>query len=319
MKKIAIVFFFLFSLLFFYFLWIFTAQAPKKEVAVYKGIWFPVLSIVPVAHPVSFNLNKLKDVGVNTVSFPVAYFVDKEGNIFTFFWVKPITKFQIKRLHKHGFKVMLTNLVLEKFKGPSPLPSEILEKQIFWENLEKIVIKNAKLAQDYKVEIYAPLNEPESLFQKKPEKAWEWAREILPQIKGVYHGKVAWKGDFSAQLENENFDFEKANFRGYDILGFSICLRMEPEKYGDYVSKVIKTMKEINARSNTLLFVSEFGAWEKPWNENPQNVKFAYEKVLQLARENNLKGFFALEESFASKNPFSVFESVLKKYYANSN
>ena len=300
-----------------YFVWIFTAKPPKGEVTVYKGLWLPLLGTFPIAHPVSFNLNKIKSTGVSIISFGPLLTVDKDGRVSTLFWQRYLTIFQIKRLHRKGLRVMLTNEIVESMGEPKPLSKEILENPDFWANLNRLIVENAKLAEKYGVEIYAPLNEPEVKFQNEPNRAWEWAQEILPQIKEVYHGKIAWKGDLSAQIDNPNFNLSKANFSGYDIVGFSISLRIPPEEYRDYVDRVIETLKPIAQRYEATLMVTEFGAWDDPWNENITNVRFAYETVLGEGHKNNLKGFFALEgPSIVTNDPtFSDFEKVLRKWY----
>jgi len=320
MKKKILIILIIGAILFFassYLIWILTAKPPVGEVATYKGLWMPVISVIPLMHPISFNLEKLKNDGVNILSFGPIFLVNKKGKISNFLWSRHLVIFQIKRLHRAGFKVMLANEVMEKIGVPGFLPLETLNNPDFWINLNKIVVENAKVAEKYGVELYAPLNEPEVKFHEKPERIYQWAQEILPQIKEVYHGKIVWKGapDLPDQPERAAiYDPNKMNFSGYDYLGFSTGLCDTPEKYQERVERLINFLKPIAERSKTELIVTEFGAWDKPWNQDPENVRRAYEIVLEEGYKNNLKGFFALDGPRGQPN-FSVFESVLKKWY----
>jgi len=148
-------------------LYLYSGSPPETEVQVYKGAWCAFIS--------PNLLVGLKDIGVNTVQIGGA------SKAFEMPDVKELVVANIQTAHRNGLKVFLT-------LSGSVSGSKTKEK-ITLEALNSRIIEYAKIAERYKVEFFAPLNEPEFTSKypleenKDPEK---WMREVLPQIREAY-------------------------------------------------------------------------------------------------------------------------------------
>jgi hypothetical protein len=105
--------------------------------------------------------------------------------------------FYLQALKKAGFRIILIpnpmhpNLDMGKgYEWDEPnLKAAYHRSYELLEKLNPVVIKWARIAQEYQVDGFAPLNEPYKLVWDYND-ASKWLQEILPQIKRVYNGKV---------------------------------------------------------------------------------------------------------------------------------
>ena len=148
-------------------LYLYSGSPPETEAQVTKGAWCVFISPNLLAG--------LKDIGVNTVQIGGA------ADPFEFPAVKELVVANIQTAHRNGLKVFLT-------LSPSVSMSPTKKKKSL-EALNLRIIEYAKIAEEYQVEFFAPLNEPEftNYYPLEenidPEK---WVQEILPQIKEAY-------------------------------------------------------------------------------------------------------------------------------------
>lgn len=301
---------------------------PSTEVEVYKGIWLPTILAQDPSHLAS-NIQKLKDVGVNTVFLQGA---NPQAELFfqgappeeleklkEFLLIeKELMIDNIQTAHRNGLKVALT-------LGSKPAPK--LEK-IDVEAWNSKIIEYAKLAEEYDVELFAPLNEPGCIFE---EKVGEWRQEILPRIKEVYHGEVIWKGGnwglpdkiLSEEFLKELSEGPPGDFSGYDYIGFACMLWPEGqtlEEYSEYVENVLKYAPALAEKDNCKgVMVVEFGVLEGgPWSE--EEIARAHEIVLEKAK-GKVVGFFVgdfLEVEIpgvAFRKEALKTEEVIRKWY----
>jgi hypothetical protein len=105
--------------------------------------------------------------------------------------------FYLQALKKAGFRIILipnpmhANLDMGKGYAWDESDNNIayLRNYELIKKFDPVVIKWAKIAQEYRVDGFAPLNEPYNLIRDYRD-ASKWLQEILPQIKKVYTGKV---------------------------------------------------------------------------------------------------------------------------------
>ncbi len=158
-----------------------------------RGAW---ASRIDEARSYLMNAAKLRGAGFDTVMLGVDIVFDPEtgepkslgDDVFIFY---------LQALKKAGFRVVLV---------PNPMhPNLDMGKGYEWDEPDKnagynrsyellkrcspVVIKWAKIAQEYQVDSFAPLNEPYKLVWDYND-ASRWLQEILPQIKQVYSGKI---------------------------------------------------------------------------------------------------------------------------------
>ena len=280
--------------------------APKE---VYKGVW--LFGLPP--NWLASNVQKMKDIGINTVFIEVIIFeVDgnRVGGIDTSHTVA-----DIQAAHENGLKVALTT-------GFAPKPKW---EEIDVEELNSRIIELAELAEEYNVELFAPLNEP-------PGNTGNWRQEILHRIKEVYHGEIVWKGAGSGlpdKTPSEEFFKEVSeqppgDFVGYDYIGFSSMYMpreiLEPEEqiqladqltlegYSQYVEGALDYVLAQAERDGVKgVMITEFGVLavfeQGTWDE--EEVARAYEIVLEKGK-GKVAGFIAfnfLEIELSGKVP----------------
>ena len=276
--------------------------APKE---IYKGVW--LFGLPP--NWLASNTQKMKDIGINTVFLEVIIFeVDgnRVGGIDTSHTVA-----DIQAAHENGLKVALTT-------GFAPKPKW---EEIDVEELNSRIIELAELAEEYNVELFAPLNEP-------PGNTGNWRQEILHRIKEVYHGEVVWKGAGPGPSDKATIseipEQPPGDFVGYDYIGFSSMYMpeefLEPEElsqyadrltlegYSEYFEGVLDYALAQAERDGVKgVIITEFGVMHVfdrgTWNE--EEVARAYEIVLEKGK-GKVAGFIAfnfLEIELSGKVP----------------
>ena len=276
--------------------------APSTEVQIYKGIWTPTL-LTDDPNKLASDMQKLKDIGVNTVFFqggppqaehclegrdPDSELVKKMKQILPI--QKELMITNIQTAHRNGLKVALT---MAKCMPKS--------KEISLEAWNSKVIEYAKLAEEYEVEFFAPMNEPEALFG--PSASATWGQDILPRIKEVYHGKIIWKGASIGDIHPPPMpEPAPTNYSGYDYIGFSTGLGSGArtlEEFSRGVDYSLDTFLSFAERDNcTGVMITEFYGklpyiWERDaWSEEKEAR--AHEIVLEKGKDK-VVGFFALD------------------------
>jgi len=232
-------------------------EKTEEEIYIYKGIWLPGL---PPIGWLTSNIPKMKELGMNTVFLSVG-FLEEEDNRLAGIDISHIVE-DIQIAHGNGLKVALTT----GFKPPYPkLEDSDLEV------LNSKIIEVAELAEEYDVELFAPLNEPGAILEEKTE---EWRQEILLMIKEVYHGEIVWKGcgpggePRSEEFLKELSEGPPGDYVGYDYIGFTTLFvpseGLTLEEYSQYVDNAIKYRLAQAERDNCKgVMFTEFGMGDR--------------------------------------------------------
>jgi hypothetical protein len=192
-------------------------EKKEEEVYIYKGFWMPGINEGWLAS----HMQEMKNMGVNTVSLAVGFYFDDNKQIS----MDTSHIFEdIQVAHENGMKVML---------NPNFYPFPKLE-DLDVEELNSKIVEVAELAEEYDVELFAPLNEPENIFHPN---TGEWRQDILPKVKEVYHGDIFYSGGGVGLPDKEAIakipEQPPGDFVGYDYIGvtflFSISEYLEPE------------------------------------------------------------------------------------------
>lgn len=297
-------------------------QQPQQVEVKYKGIWMPTL-IFQDPNYLASNIQKLKDIGINTI-FIVGtppqseQWLEKAKAVFppelaerieeTLPSEKEIIIDNIQTAHRNGLKVGLT--IVHPPPEMEDLDVELLNSKI---------IEYARLAEEYDVELFAPMGEPEMIFHPN---TGEWRQEILPRVKEVYHGEIVWEGTgpgLSDKALPEEFFKEiseqpPGDFSGYDYIGFSTMLQPEGialEDYPQYIDNVLKYKLAQAERDNCKgIIITEFGVLRGgPWNE--EEIARAHEIVLEKGK-GKIVGFFANSDFLGENLPGWLIEEDLK-------
>ena len=219
---------------------------------VIKGLWEP--------SSIHFNkalrdADRLKEIGVNTVCVSVEYEFDDDGNYYLAGDERTLISNIIKAKRK-GFAVLVApNFVTPSFMEREKLPVNMEE---FIRISHEIAIKWANISEQYGVEFFAPQNEFDvmaSRFVNSNEERFNltaaWHREILPDIRKVFHGKLI------AKLADASPDM---NLSGYDLIGITVFHgNLDLEEFRKEVKEEYRAAANSARISNARWMVSE--AW----------------------------------------------------------
>ncbi|NQU82716.1 MAG: hypothetical protein HQ539_02085 [Parcubacteria group bacterium] len=307
-------------------------QAGKKEaeeeIFIYKGVWDPILGLEDENYLAS-NVQKLKSLGMNTIfisalpPFAEPEF-EKIEEVFSPELLERLKEViptekellidNIQTAHRNGMKVALT-------VGDPPV-----EENVDLEALNSRIIEVAKLAEEYDVELFTPLNEPEKFIKKN---LGAWRQEILHKVKEVYYGEIAWNGAFPGFPDKESIsktaEQPPGDFAGYDYIGFGMILMSTQtlEEFSERVEGALDFMLATAERDGCKgVIITEFGvSMNGHWSE--EEVARAYEIVLEKgSKHDKVFGFFAFRFNFFEVDLPGLFikenlktQEVVKKYF----
>ena len=274
----------------------------EREVEVeYKGIWMSTL-LFRDPNYLDSNAQRLKDMGINTIylsafpPYPEASFENLKGTfapeiVEMFRELIPIGKEliidNIQTAHRHGLKVALTVIT------PSILEEEDVEE------LNSQIIEYARLAEEYDVELFAPMAEPPNTI-----KTGSWRQEILSRIKEVYNGEIFWSAAGPGLPNEEQMsqisEQPPGDFVGYDYIGFSTLFFpseiLNPEErlqfdymltledYSQYVEGAIDYMSIVAERDGVKgVIITEFGVIG--------TIAMSESSILSLSEEEMARAF----------------------------
>jgi len=237
-----------------------TITSSNNTVAKYKGLWLPFLREVRI----SLNdIENLKKDGVNIVSIGIK--ICQSNNIISECENESEIKNSIEEFHRNGIH---TFLVL----NPAHPDSGIKKTRNFLPSLTPLVLKWARIAEDYGVWMFAPLNEPQLIAQDRD--VSEWAQSILPEIRRIYSGKIGFR------VHGVNETASLYNLTGYDYVIFSGLaatqdIKEHPEWLANLVSETLNKVETAYPGQKHIAF--DIGAFTGPdyyWWEPvaPENV-----------------------------------------------
>lgn len=165
---------------------------PPKITGKIKGYWS---SEGPKVFQELNDIDEMKSIGINTVTFSPALTHSEEGSVKDFPGNETFVKKTINKAHQGGLRVWLETTPMN-MGAVSP---RVKNQELFTRDMTKMALKYAKIAQEYKVEYFAPIVEPGHHLDDAV--ADQWLQELLPQLRAVYSGPIAWKKQ-ATDLEN---------------------------------------------------------------------------------------------------------------------
>ncbi len=239
-------------------------------------------------------LSKAKNVGANYLLVRAFYDGDENGNLIgNDEEAMSRLRGAVADAHNHKIKIFLTPYIESAEFWP--------ERR--WELSDEVwteaVLKWARFAEENNVEMFAPGFEMGLIFKK--EDAREWFKAILPQIREVYNGKVA----FAEIPWGEQWDYIDGGnaFAGYDCAGITIFpwnnydgtsdIRSF-DVFRDFVKGRARRLDEIAEKYNTdCRFVATLGMdfWYGEMPE-PDIRAEGYEIALGILKGHDITGVF---------------------------
>jgi hypothetical protein len=269
---------------------------------------------------------KAKNIGANYLLIRVFYNGSEEGGLIgNDTEAELYLKEAVSMAHGHGIKILLTPYVESRdyWVKKSTLPEEV------WTHT---VLKWAKFAEENNVEMFAPGVEMSLILDEV--KVGKWFKEILPEIRRVYSGKV---------ITAEHYDIERwkildehNSFAGYDCIGLTIFPRKEYdgvsdirsfEDYREYVEDEARTMDMLSEKYNIeckLAVPLGLDYWKGSYPKNPLPdatiIAEATDMGLDILKEHNFTGVFI--SHWASEpdhfGDSKEVENMLKKRWINT-
>jgi len=210
---------------------------------------------------ICFN-NELKELGINTYFVIAEYELGNDG----------IQQFLLKLPEDVAKRALIHRIIMAKKEGYSVIvvpdyPSlfsigkqnydiDVLEPQ-----LEEVALEWAKVAEEYQVEYFAPINEYEHLMFSNGydlndicSRTNAFYERITPKLREIYKGKVVYKFGNLGPWDN----FNSISTNGADLFGFGNAYAGSPEDVGSDVRNMVKKADEISSRDGVPWFISEF-------------------------------------------------------------
>lgn len=293
---------------------------PKDKISVYKGFWMPRISYSgkylnktePSPEPMD-NITLLKQVDANLVLVGLDIYIDKNGNVSTSYPEKLIhqrVNSLVQQYYPNGIRLglvpmchysreqIIMGIIPDKNKVPTgPAPSispDLLNNPHYLDNYNNYVGNLAGIAEQYSMEMFSPMNEPDLILGSNY--ASKWGQDILPGVKQNYHGKILYK----AALKNYS---ENLDTRGYDIIGVTTSplswtgSGVSLENYQGDLSRRVKIIKKWADRDNVseVMFGEVFGP---SGSFSDEDMATATGKIFQTGRDYQIHGYV-----FTDPNP----------------
>jgi len=181
-------------------------KSPTFNISKYTGIWMPFLRETRIALG---DIDNLRLDGINIVAIGIKICQDEANNNFYVCEDENEIMNSINEFHKNGIK---TFLILNPANPDSKINPHSPEKKgiALLDKLTPIVLNWSEIAEEYGVEMFCPLNEPQILAYKNDNDVSAWAKDILPKIRRRYNGKLV----FEVQGAKDHL----YNLTGYDYV-----------------------------------------------------------------------------------------------------
>ncbi|MHA2063831.1 MAG: glycoside hydrolase family 113 [Candidatus Thorarchaeota archaeon] len=167
------------------------------------------------------DVARMKDIGINTITFSPALSHTQEGTVTEEPGTEAYIKNAINKVHAAGFRVFLETTPM----NAGNVAPKVTDVDLFQRTLKEFVIKYATIAEEYNVEYFAPIVEP--VHHMSVEEADEWLQEILPDIKAVYSGPVAWKKQEMHIANAKEWDQDHIMTLGFKLDSFSMQMNLK--------------------------------------------------------------------------------------------
>jgi len=142
--------------------------------------------------------------------------------------------------------------------------------------LKRVALEMAELAQEYKVEYLAPVNEYEHLLYSNGYSLDEikeyfnnFYNNLIPEIREIYDGRIIIKCGNLGKWEN----FSRLSFEKADMFGVGNAYAAQKGEVAEDIKEMCQASDEISARDNLPWFISEFLVF------NPEGQKEMFGKV----------------------------------------
>lgn len=192
--------------------------------------------------------------------------------------------------------------------------------------LKRVALDEAKIAEEYGAEYFAPVNEYNHLLisngytmDEVVEHEKTFYGDLLPKVRQIYHGKIAIKNG----AVNDWNNFKRESMKGVDIFGVGTVFTGIRTK--ENMSPMIEAANTVSARDNVPWFVSEFVVFRPTDQEHWLGViqstapmENTYKEALDLFEKEakGAIGFSFMSWTGVGRIRGNSADSVLKDFYS---
>jgi len=282
-----------------------------------KGFWMPALASRPIGGRQAHSVDEpetIKEFHANLAAFAASLQYNDQGEIDSVLFERglPTVRSLIEEYHLNNISVFLT---IEPAMGrgePGLIPESISRNDEFILQYDSCLEKLVALAEEEKVEYFAPMNEPDRKLGS--EIADIWSRRMLPIVQKVFTGRIVYKGALSQVFQ----DGKKPAFSGYSYVGLSSSpWNSNMEEYRQSVSEGLQTFLEWSKEDNFEPMITEFGIWGSGQNIPEEKKAEALAIVFEEGRKNGIKTFIVFDSPSGAYTQIkgTVLEQEVKKYF----
>jgi hypothetical protein len=168
--------------------------APTNVEERIQGFWES--GYAPIDQIMEKDIGKMKEVGINTIAIVPQMQSKVSGRVVEGQTTEQGVKRTINMAHENGMRVFLD--IAPTFEGFEFSP---VNPVTYLKNVQKVIIKYAKIAEEFGVEYFSPLNGSSVKIEGK--QMDEFMKDILPEVKKHYSGKVVYKKQPSTSFSSE--------------------------------------------------------------------------------------------------------------------
>lgn len=164
---------------------------------------------------------------------------------------------QIMRAREFGFKIYLV-IYPVRIVSHESYGAGLQNTEKVLQGIEEIALKWAKIAEQYEIEMFSPVNE--LFLWVGVQEANEWHENILPKLKKIYSGNLVPRGlqfyqfdplsEKPFELKNTEFDFSGWDYIASDIYCLGIESRHSEENLKKCFSATLNKSLELKNKFN---------------------------------------------------------------------
>ena len=188
-----------------------------------RGFWMPGLASHPIGGKRNHSVEEpetIKEFHANLAVFAASLHYNDQGEIdFALFEERlPLVRSFVKEYHFNNISVFLTIEVLGpemgKF-GPGSIPESVSRNDKFVSGYDSCLEKVVTLAEEEKVEYFAPMSEPD--YKLGGEIGNVWSKRMLEIVQKGFTGKIVYKG----ALYPVHWGGKQLDVSGYGYVGLT--------------------------------------------------------------------------------------------------
>ena len=260
-----------------------------------------------------YDCSDIQDIGMNYVTINMSSLINAQTQEITVGGNRPHEFLnQVNILQMNGIRAaFVLDFVVTLDGDPSNVADGaevfqgLYESESFMTTLNAMVLEFAEYLELRDTFIYIPLMEFDKMLGGYPN-ASEWGQEILPQLRNVFSGSIAWIAS------SPNID-GSTNVSGYDLFGFNFSpLRGETlEDIQTSLRNGIARMKSVcSAGGVEQCFISAYGFWDEVnedlyWFGADNRFRDAFQIAFNLTLTEDLAGL-GIFEGTQSRNELTI-------------